>query len=140
MVVQKRTPNLLVLLEVHAGVALFEVPVASRPLTPILPWNSPTEQAEKKQKRDKKQDKEIVGKGEIQDQPPSKPTKGAKSARLQQKKSVSKSTALEVAAKHRLRVPNWNPELVLDGAPLPSDASIRDFTKGRVDYVVDVVE
>ena len=29
---------------------------------------------------------------------------------------------------------------MLDGAPLPTDASIREFRKGRAGYVADVVE
>ena len=32
------------------------------------------------------------------------------------------------------------PALVLDGAPLPMDASIRNFQQGKASYVADVVE
>ena len=32
------------------------------------------------------------------------------------------------------------PTLVLDGAPLPMDASIRNFQQGKASYVADVVE
>ena len=34
----------------------------------------------------------------------------------------------------------WAPPLELDGAPLPSDASIRDFQGGTTGYVADAVE
>ena len=34
----------------------------------------------------------------------------------------------------------WNPSLVLDGALLPLDSSIRDFQKGKAGYVADALE
>ena len=34
----------------------------------------------------------------------------------------------------------WSPALVLDGAILTTDASIRDFQQGKVGYVVDAME
>lgn len=37
-------------------------------------------------------------------------------------------------------VPAWTPALVLDGAALLTDASIRNFQQGRAGYVVDAVE
>ena len=43
-------------------------------------------------------------------------------------------------AETQVTVPAWTPAPVLDGAPLPADASIRKFQDGRVDYVADVVE
>ena len=34
----------------------------------------------------------------------------------------------------------WIAALVLDGAPLPADASIRNFQQGKVGYMADAVE
>ncbi|KAK7857998.1 geranylgeranyl transferase type-2 subunit beta 1 [Quercus suber] len=53
MVIQKKTLNLLALLESHAGGATPEVPVDLRPPTPIPARSSPTEPGEKKRKREK---------------------------------------------------------------------------------------
>ena len=36
--------------------------------------------------------------------------------------------------------PSWTPTLMLDGAPLPVSASIRDFQQGRAGYVADTME
>ena len=41
---------------------------------------------------------------------------------------------------HRITAPIWAPHMELDGAPLPSDASIQDFQQGMVGYVADAVE
>jgi len=41
---------------------------------------------------------------------------------------------------HRYRILDWNPPLVLDGAPLPTDSSIRNFDNGRESYVANSVE
>ena len=59
MVIQKKTPNLLALLEIHARGATPEVPVDPRPPTPIPAQSSPTKLGEKKRKREKRPDKEI---------------------------------------------------------------------------------
>ena len=40
----------------------------------------------------------------------------------------------------QIKIPAWNPTLVLDGAPLPSTASIRDFQHGKAGYVANAVE
>ena len=36
--------------------------------------------------------------------------------------------------------PSWTPTPMLDGAPLPVSASIRDFQQGRAGYVADTME
>ena len=36
--------------------------------------------------------------------------------------------------------PSWTPIPMLDGAPLPVSASIRDFQQGRAGYVADTME
>jgi len=41
---------------------------------------------------------------------------------------------------HQIEVPTWTPSMVLDGAPLPRDASIKDFQQGKVGYVANTVE
>lgn len=48
--------------------------------------------------------------------------------------------SFEVIDDRRSRVSAWNPTLVLDGAPLPSDSFIRDFLIGRASYVADSLE
>ena len=55
------------------------------------------------------------------------PQKGAKVARTMQKRSSSEGSIVERGHDHQAKVQAWNPLFVLDGAPLPTDASIRDF-------------
>lgn len=40
----------------------------------------------------------------------------------------------------QVRVPAWTLTKVLDGAPLPTNASIRDFQEGRAGYVANAME
>jgi len=40
----------------------------------------------------------------------------------------------------QVRVPAWTATLVLDGAPLPVNALIRNFQQGRARYVANAVE
>lgn len=54
MVIEKRLPYLLSLLESHAGIATLEVPIVARPLTPIPLAPIQAKPANKKRKRDKK--------------------------------------------------------------------------------------
>ena len=69
--------------------------------------------------------------------PPLEQTRVSKATRSQQRKGGEVS---EVAHERRPRVLNWNPPLVLDGAPLTSDSFIRDFDNGWVGYVANFVE
>lgn len=55
MVIQKKTPNLLALLESHARGATPEVPVDPRPSTPILARSSPIKLGEKKERENARQ-------------------------------------------------------------------------------------
>lgn len=80
MVIQKRTSNLLTLLESYVGVGPSETPILPRPLTPVPLQSSPLKPAKKKRKKDKKQGKDSVEEGEITCQPPYKHAKGAKTA------------------------------------------------------------
>ena len=72
-------------------------------------------------------------------QPPqeTEPQRGAKQPRTMQMSFVAEG---EGRVDHRTAAPVWAPCMELDGAPLPSDASIRDFQQGTAGYVVDAVE
>lgn len=37
-------------------------------------------------------------------------------------------------------VPDWNPTMVLDRAPLPTDASIWNFQEGKAGYVANAIK
>jgi len=58
-------------------------------------------------------------------------------SRTQQRRGGEDS---EVLPECRSRDPSWNPPLVLDGAPLPTDSFIRDFDHGKAGYVANSVE
>nr|POF21367.1 hypothetical protein CFP56_43491 [Quercus suber] len=47
---------------------------------------------------------------------------------------------IEITPEHRSQVPSWNPPLVLDRVPLPTNSFIRDFDNGRSGYVANDVE
>ena len=64
MVIEKKLPNLLSLLESHVDDATLEVLVVSRPPTPTPPPPQ-NDQTDKKRKRDKKAGKGAAEKGEI---------------------------------------------------------------------------
>ena len=103
MVIEKKLPNLLSLLESHARTVAPEVPVVPRPPTPIPPTRVQTEPTDKKGKRDKKGGKGVVEEGEVQEETPPKPTKVAKMTRTQQGKGVESSST---ASEQRSQVPN----------------------------------
>ena len=67
MVIQKKTPNLLVLLEFYTEGTTLEVSVDSKPPTPLA-RSSPTEPGKTKRKRVKRSGKEIFEEGKIQSQ------------------------------------------------------------------------
>ena len=76
---------------------------------------------------------EIVegGKGPLSKE--DKPQKGAKQARVTQ-------TLVDRRGDSHVGTLAWIAALVLDGAPLPADASIRNFQQGKVGYIADAVE
>ena len=78
MVLQRRTPNLLALLESHVGSATPEVSVDPRPPTPLPSRTSPIELVEKKRKRDKKSGKGMSEEGKIQPSKDQEPSRGSK--------------------------------------------------------------
>ena len=41
---------------------------------------------------------------------------------------------------HSSKIQAWNPPFMLNGSPLPSNASIKDFQQGRDGYMADAVE
>ena len=56
------------------------------------------------------------------------------------KQAKGPQTLVDKRAKSQIGVPAWTLALVLDEAPLPIDASIRNFQDGRAGYVADAVE
>jgi len=137
MVVEKRLLDLLSLLESHFGDATPEIPMVPRPPTPTSPPLPQTNPADKIRKRDKKGGKGIIEEVEIQEETPSEQTKGPNAIQSQQRKG---GEVAETAPERHLRVPNWNPPPVLDGAPLTSNSSIQDFDNGRAGYVANFVD
>lgn len=132
MVIQNKTPNLLALLESHARDATPKVSIDLRPSTPIPTQSSPIEPSEKKRKKEKRPSKGVSKEGEIQIQ--------TKSTKAQQKKNDIEGTSFEVVTKCRPTVPTYYPTLILDGALLPSNSSIKYFHQGQAGYVADSVE
>ena len=65
---------------------------------------------------------------------------GGKHARVVQTRSSSEGAITDRRGDHQTEVPTWTPSIVLDGALLPSDASIRDFQQGKAGYVANAVE
>lgn len=40
----------------------------------------------------------------------------------------------------QVTMPSWNPSFVLDRAPLPARAFVRDFQQGKAENVADTIE
>ena len=83
-----------------------------------------------------KRDKKEVEEGEIHEVSPSKTTGKSKGTCQQSKKIVVDPASKEVvvgefACRSQLGLSEWQPNFTLDGAPLTSDASIRDWQKGK---------
>ena len=53
--------------------------------------------------------------------------RGGKQARVMQTRSSSEGAITDRRGDQQAKIPAWAPPLVLDEAPLPSNASIRDF-------------
>lgn len=99
MVIEKRIPDLLSLLESHAGDATHEVPMVPRPLTPTPLPPTQTDLVDKKRKKDKKAGKGTAEESKIQEETPLEKTRGPKAIRSQQRRVG------EVAE----TVPEWHP-------------------------------
>ena len=91
MVIEKRLPDLLSLLESHARATVPKVPVIPKPLTPIPLTPAQTKPTDKKQKMDKRGGKGVVEEGEVQEETPHEPIKMTKVTRTQQRKCVESS-------------------------------------------------
>ena len=63
--------------------------------------------------------------------------RGSKQYRGMQMRSAHEA---ERRCEHQVATPAWAPPLELDGAPLSSDASIRNFQGGIAGYIANVVE
>ena len=57
-----------------------------------------------------------------------------------QTRSFSEGAITNRRGDHQSEVLAWTPSIVLDKAPLPRNASIRDFEQGRARYVANAVE
>ena len=66
--------------------------------------------------------------------------RGGKQARVVQTRSSSEGAITDRRGDHQTEVLAWTPSIVLNGALLPSDASIRDFQQGEAGYVANAVE
>ena len=92
MVIEKRLPDLVSLLESHVGTSGSEVPIIPKPPTHIPFAPTQTEPTNKKRKRDKKGGKGVFEEGEFQEETPLKPTKIIKVTGAQQRKGVESSS------------------------------------------------
>lgn len=126
MVLQKRTPNLLVLLEFHAGGATPKMAINPYPPTPVQSRASLAEPLKKERKKNQKARNETFEEGKVQPSKNQEPPKGSKVAKEQQRKSFVEGSSDEVAPGRHPKVPTWNPSLELDGASLLAYSSIRD--------------
>lgn len=102
MVIEKRLPNLLSLLESHARTTVPGVLVIPKPLTLIILAPIQTEPTDKKWKRDRRRGKGVVEKGEVQEENPPEPTKVIKVTCAQQRKGVK---SLIIDSERRSKVP-----------------------------------
>lgn len=133
MVIQKKTPNLMALLDSHAKEATPEVLIILKPLNPLPPRPSPPEPAKKKRKREKRPGKKVSEEAEIQGQPLQEQAKGSSPPRANKRGLLAKALALRWPL-------NTDPESSLGQIRLPFDSSIRDFNHGRAVYVADAMK
>ena len=139
MVLQhKSKTSLLELLESHARGMVHEVAIQTRP--PTLPTHSSQPNLTNKKRKQDQNGKDIVEEGEIIPSKELEPQKRAKVVKVAQTMSSSKGVIVERGHDRRLRVQTWNPPLMLDGAPLHLNSSIRDFQKGKAGYMANAME
>ena len=124
MVLQRKTRlSLLDLLESHAGGNMLEKTIQTKPLTPHLSQVPLAYPNDKKRKRDQKE-KEVIEEVKGFLSRDIEPLKGAKAAKTAHTPTTSEGPIMERGCDHQSRAPAWSPPLVLDEAPLPTDASI----------------
>ena len=68
------------------------------------------------------------------------PQKRAKVARIGQTRSSSEGSIVDRGRDRSFNIQSWNPPFVLNGSPLLSNASIRDFQQGRAGFVTNAVD
>ena len=73
------------------------------------------------------------------------PPKGNKQQRQSQEKRSKRSSSIESRedphAAHVRRTPlTWSPKLEVDGVPIAWDTSIRNYQRGQVGHIVEVLE
>ena len=140
MVLQRKTrSSLLDLLESHAGGNMPKKAIQTKPPTPPNTQAPQHDPVDKKRKRDQK-GKEVMEEGKGLPSKEVEPQKGAKAAKTAHTRSSSEGSMVERGYDHQVKVPAWNPPLVLDGAHLPINASIRGFQYGKAGYVTNAVE
>lgn len=93
------------MLESHAGGSTPEVAIQPQPPTPLPTYTSPSEQLEKKGKREKKGNKPFE-EGEITSKD-LEPQKGAKIAKRAERKYTPEGSIVKVVADRHPRVPIW---------------------------------
>ena len=98
---------------------------AKHPSLPTLHYLQP-KPADKKMKREQKGN-EVMEEGQSAPPKENEPQRGAKAAKTTQMRPSSNRAPGDKGCDLCTKVPNWNPPLVLDGSPLPSNSSIRDF-------------
>ena len=110
MVIKKKLPDLLSLLDSHARDATLKVAMVQRPPTLNPPPTPPqkkktqTKQANKKWKRDKKGSKGSTKEGGIQEETLLEQSKATKVTRAQQRRG---GETTEMIPKRRTCIPSW---------------------------------
>ena len=87
----------------------------------------------------KKRPIDTLEEGEVGPQKGTKQQKMAPEARSRRSQSVEsreEQHRANVCMTQRI----WSPRLEVDGAPIPWGASVREFQKGRVDYIAEALE
>ena len=126
-------------MESQAGGKALEVASQVKHPTLPTPHNPQPEPADKKRKL-KQKGKDVMEKGRGAPPKENEPQRGAKEAKTTQTRSSSDGVLGDRGRDLRTRVPNWNPPLVLDGSPLPSNSSIRGFEQGKARYITNAVK
>ena len=111
--------------------------IQTNPLTPPSNQVSQPDPIDKNKKRDQN---EVVEEGKGLPSKEGESQKRAKAAKTTHTKSSSEGSMVERGNDCQVKIPAWNLALVLDGVPLPTNASIRDFKHGKARYVTNAVK
>ena len=118
---------------------MTEKAVQSKPPTLPSTHTSQPDHADKKRKQDQKGN-EVIEERKTTSTKEAEVQRGGKQAKITQTRSASEGVVIDGRGDRQVEVPAWNPLMVLDGAPFPSDSSIRDFQHGRAGYVANAVK